>query len=590
MTRHLWRVFGWQVLRDVRRHPLLALLNVLSVALGIAVYLAIQIANHGANRSFAATVDLVAGKAQLEVRGGVDENLWPKLAHEPGIAAATPLVEGLVTLPDFPGEYLRLLGVDLFSGESFRTASPATSGAEWNLERWLGRPGMIALAADFAHGHGLKPGDRLRALVNGEMKTLTILTLIDMAETPAAAQQRVAMVDIGWAQELFGRQGKLTAIQFILEQPGQAAEVAAALNARLPANLRAEPPRQRSFQLQHMVAAFQMNLTALSMVSLLVGVFLIYNTISAAVTRRRREIGILRAIGATRLEVRALFLGEALLFGLAGVALGCIAGVVLAQSLSATVARTITSLYVLTSIDRVSPTALQLLIAAIFGSLAVLVGAWLPASEAARIDPVAALSLGPDLERNEARTTLLTVLALSALALGGVAAFVSLRGGPPMIGFLAALCVLATASLLSPAALRIVGGAAARGASQTTVIWRMAADNLRRSASRNAMTVAALSAAVALLTGLTVMIFSFRQTVSAWIDHGIVADLFIAPASNEQIGLGADVPPGGHRLAGGKEGSCGGGYDPRAAGECSHGARRGRGASGADRGARRFSA
>src|SRR5262245_58867539 len=103
MTPQFPRILLWHVSRYLSRHPLLAALNVLSVALGIAVYLAIQIANHSANRSFAAGVDLVAGKTHLEVRGDVDESLWPLLAKQPGVKAVTGIVEGVVTFPEWPG-------------------------------------------------------------------------------------------------------------------------------------------------------------------------------------------------------------------------------------------------------------------------------------------------------------------------------------------------------------------------------------------------------------------------------------------------------------------------------------------------------
>lgn len=541
MTPHLWRIFLWQVVRDVRRHPLLAALNVFSVALGIAVYLAIQIANQAANHSFAATVDFVAGKAQLEVRGEVDENLWPQLAHADGVTAATGIVEGIATLPDFPGDYLRIVGVDLFSGERFRTFSPRTDSATWNLESWLGQSGVVALPEEFARTHHLKPGDHFRVTANGEIREFTLLTTIDTSASPMT-NPRFALMDIGWVQELFGRPGKLSAVQLLLEHPDHAAEVAARLNAMLPADLRAEPPQQRSFQLQHMVSAFQLNLTALSMVSLLVGVFLIYNTIAAAVIRRRREIGILRCLGATRLEIRTLFLGEACFFGLLGIVAGSIGGIALAQVLSGAVARTITSLYVLSSIDRAWPSAAQIVIAATYGLAAVLVGAWLPASEAAEVDPVAALSLGDRMERAESRHARWSWLAPVCLLVAGAAAWLALRGGPPVLAFVGAFFVLVCSALLSPAATRLAGKSGAALTLRLDIAWKMAAQNLTRFAHRNAMTVAALSAAIAMLTGLTVMIFSFRQSVTAWIDHGIVADLLIAPAANEQVGRWAYMP------------------------------------------------
>src|SRR5882757_5348305 len=144
MLRQFPRLFLWHVVRHLQRHRLLAVLNVLSVALGVAVYLAIQIANHSAHRSFAASIDLVAGKAQLEVRGDVDEMLWPVLARQPGVKAVTGLVEGKMTFPDWPGEYLQVLGVDLFSGEPFRTFDLHRQGGTPPLEIWMGESGQLA--------------------------------------------------------------------------------------------------------------------------------------------------------------------------------------------------------------------------------------------------------------------------------------------------------------------------------------------------------------------------------------------------------------------------------------------------------------
>ncbi len=542
MTAQFPRIFAWHVLRNLRRHRLLAALNILSVALGIAVYLAIQIANHSANRSFAAGIDLVAGKSHLEVRGDVDETLWPVLAKQPGVRAVTGLVEGVVTLPDFPGEYLRILGVDLFTGEPFRTFEIGAAGKNPPLESWMGEPAGVAVTAEFAALRGWKAGDTFRALVNSETKTLRIAALIPSGDSPAATQPRFAVMDIGWAQELFGQMGRVSSLQLLLDDPRRLSAVAATLQPLLPPGLTAEPPRQRSAQIQNMLSAFQLNLTALSMVSLLVGVFLIYNTISASVARRRIEIGILRAIGATRWEVRALFLGEAALLGALGIALGAVGGVALARVLTGAVAQTISSLYVLLSIDRSWLNPAQFLTAAIFGFGAVLLGAWLPASEAARINPVAALSLGAHAEQAVARAPRWSGLGVVFLAAAALACWLALHFGPPAWGFIGCFCVLAGFALFAPAITKRFGDLASAGL-PFGIHWRLAADNLRRSIHRNAVTVAALAAAIAMMVGLMVMIHSFRESVDAWIDRGIVADLFIAPASNETIGLSAFVPP-----------------------------------------------
>ena len=542
MTSQFPRIFAWHVLRNLVRHPALGLLTVLSVALGIAVYLAIQIANHSANRSFAAGIDLVAGKAQLEVRGDVDEMLWPMLAKQPGVRAATGQVEVVVTLPDFPGEYLRVLGVDVFTGEPFRTFRVDTGNGAAPLETWIGQPGAVAITRQFARRLRVGLGGTFRVLANSVAKDLKVAAFLDDPEDPSAIPERFAAMDIGWAQELFSRQGYLSSVQLLLNEPGQAATIAAQLNLLLPPNLRAEAPRQRSFQIQSMLSAFQLNLSALSMVSLLVGVFLIYNTISASVARRRVEIGILRSIGASRMEVRCLFLGEASIFGILGIAAGACAGVALARTLSGAVAKTISSHYVLLSIDRTWLSPGQFAAAVTYGLAAVLAGAWLPADEASRIDPVQALSAGAYAAHSVTRRRRWGLHGIALLAVAGVASWLALNVGPPAWGFAACFCILAGFAFFAPDVTSAFGTLAARWTS-IGILWRIAADNLRRSLHRNAVTVAALAAAVAMTTGLMVMIFSFRSSVDSWIHRGIVADLYIAPASNETTGLGASVPP-----------------------------------------------
>ena len=542
MTPQLPRIFLWHVWRYLERHPLLVVLNVLSVALGVAVYLAIQIANHSANRSFAAGIDLVAGKAHLEIRGDVDETLWPLVARQPGVQAVTGLVEGKITFPDWPGEYLHVLGVDLFSGEAFRIFGVGSPGEGPPLDRWMGQAGQLAVGQAFAARHRLTVGDTFRILVNSEVKTATVAALLDSRDAAGDLPEDLAVMDIGWAQELFARQGRLSSLQIRLDDPSRAAAVAAQLNALLPPNLHAEPPRQRSFQIEHMLSAFQLNLTALSMVSLLVGVFLVYNTIAASVARRRVEIGILRSLGTTRAEIRLLFLGEAMVFGVFGIVLGMAGGVALARLLTGAVAQTISSLYVLLSIDRMWLNPAQFAIAALFGFATVLAGAWLPASDAAGVDPVDSLSLGAHPALAQARAPHRAWLGVGALVLGALCAWYALHGGRPPWSFVSAFFVLGGFAFFSPMATWIFGALAAR-AQRLDLTWRLAADHLRQSIHRNSVTVAALAAAVAMSVALMVMIFSFRSSVDAWIHHGIVADLFIAPASNEVIGREAAVPP-----------------------------------------------
>jgi putative ABC transport system permease protein len=548
-----FRIFRWHVLRHLRRHPLLALLNILSVALGVAVYLATQIANHSANRAFAATVDLVAGKAELEITapaGHLPETSFPIVAATSGISAATPIVRGLVTLPDFPGEYLEIIGIDIFTNAPFRTFDPTGfDAAELDVQRWLGPPGSIALSEEFVARHHLKAGDSIRARVNVADHDLPVGFILRGKGAPILDSHFAAM-DIGWAQELFGRRGELSAIQLRLTNPRDREKAVTELRKVLPKDANVTAPAQRTEEVDKMLGGFELNLSAMSLVSLVVGMFLIYNTVSASVARRRREIGILRSLGVTRNEVRALFLEEAISLGLIGVLLGLVGGTLLARLLSGAVAETISSLYVLVNVKRVALEPWSFALAGIIGLGSVIASAWLPARAAANMEPVRALHGGTTLERSVNPSPAWFWSGLLSILLAAIFSFLALSTGPPWLGFAAALFVLASFSLLvPPLAFRFSAGAGEVFRAlrchrrKAAVEAELAAANLSRALMRNSVTIAALAAAVAMTVGVSVMIFSFRKTVEAWINDTLIADLFVAPSSNEIVGPSSYIPP-----------------------------------------------
>ena len=553
MSSSYLRLFRWHVLRYIGRHRLLALLNVLSVALGVAVYLAIQIANHSANRAFAATVDLVAGKAALQVTGtlsGLPDTALPAVMQVRGITAATPLVRGVVTLPDLPGEYLQILGVDIFTNTPFRTFELSDFGAAaFDVQAWLRNPDMVAVSQEFARRHELKPGDTLRAQVNGADRQLRV-GFIMRASGAGGFDEHFAAMDIGWAQELLGRRGFLSSIQLQLAENNRRDAVIADLRSVLPADATIATPAQRGQQVENMLAGFQLNLTAMSLVSLLVGMFLIYNTVSASVVRRRSEIGILRSLGVSRHQIRGLFLGEALALGLIGAIVGVAGGLLLAQLLVRTVAKTISSLYVLLSVRDVSVTPLMVGSALLLGLLSVVVAAWLPAAAAAKMDPIRALRGGSLIDDAVHVSPAWLWAGVTCLLSAAALCFLALVTGPPWLGFGAAFFVLTGFSFLVPKVVQRFSAGAGRlfrvhlrRFRHRLVEANLASANVSRSLVRNSVTIAALAAAVAMAIGVSVMVFSFRRTVESWINQTLVADLFIAPASNEVAGPASFFPP-----------------------------------------------
>lgn len=538
MHSGFFRIWVQFALRETLRHPGLAALNIAGIAIGGAVYLAVATANRSAERSFEAGLDLIAGKADLEARGPIRDDDIPRAAAVAGVTAVTPVVEAAATLPDYPGEYLQIVGVDIFTNAPFRTFEIAGDTGDFDPALWLGQPGALALQRPFADRLGLRVGDRFALEANGVRREATVAFLMVPDESSVGTNAHFAAMDLGWAQEWFMEPGTLSSLQIQADTPEQTAD---RLREALGPAARVGAPEQRSFQVQKMLRAFRLNLTALSMVAMLVGMFLVYNTVSASVVRRRRQIGMLRAMGATRREVAGWFLAEAAAFGILGAALGALIGALLAGALVDSVARAISSLYVLVRVDRWYFSLAHAAIAGSLSAAAALAAAWLPAREAASLQAARVLHPGSSLEGAPAVRRIWGVAAATAFACGSAAAWGALLGAGAWLGFASAFCFLGGFALLAPSC---VGSAGARlERAPIHALGRIAAQHLRRALWRNSMTVAALSMAVAMLAAITVMVHSFRQTVSTWMGTAVAADLFVAPSANETVGLQSLLPP-----------------------------------------------
>jgi putative ABC transport system permease protein len=463
--------------------------------------------------------------------------LFPELQKVTGVVAATPVVEGLVTLPDYPGEYLRILGVDPLTNSAFENSK--IEGLETdraNAGAWFSDPAAVAVTSRFAQAHHLNQGDTLRIDVNGGEARLVLRFVLRQKD----GESRFAVMDIGWAQELLHLQGKLTTVLFRVGDPNNPGPVRDRLQRILPPDVVVQAPEQRSEQVEQMLAGFQLNLTALSLVSLLVGVFLIYNTISASVVRRRGEIGILRALGASKDRVRSLFVGEAALYGAIGGVIGCLGGVVLASLLVRVVSRTVTNLYVLLRIEHFSFPVWQLPCVFLLGIAAVLLGAFVPANAGANLPPGRALDLGILIERSQKPRPIWILLSGACLLLAFVTAQFALNGYRPA-GFACAFLTLAGFCCLGSHATHWSGiwiGCIFK----PVFLLRLASQNFVRASYRHAITVAALASALAMLISISIMIYSFRKTIDRWLERRLVADLFISPAANEIIGPENFIP------------------------------------------------
>ena len=548
----LLRRLGW---RRLRQEPFRLALTVAGVALGVAVYLAIQLANTSAVRAFRNSLDAIAGKTHLHAAGGdagIPEELFPKLRAAEGVEKAAPVVQQTAWLRrPGPGEerWTRgapsqgraalVLGVDLLGDAAFRgyRAEGALSLGEM-LER-MADPRGIFITRALARELGVKEGEWIEAEANRRLR-FRVRGILQPAGLAEAMEGRVALLDIGVAQEAFERLGRLDRIDLILKDPSRLEEVKKRVEALLPPGVIAERPVRRGEDVEKMLASFRLNLTVLSVIALLVGSFLIFNAMSASVVRRRGEIARLRALGMTARQVALLFAAEAALIGLAGSVLGLGLGILLARGALRATTLTIRNLYAFLEAGRVDLDPLLLGAALAAGTGVALLSGLGPALAAARVAPAeGARELGAG-GVGGAPNSRFIGRTLEGALLASAAAFALARlpawGGVPLAGYLAAALAVAAVALASPAL--AAGGAALLRRLPGRALW-LAAHGLGRNPGRNAVTIASLATAMAMLASLVIMVESFRRTVAVWTEQTLRADLYAAPASRFIKGSGA---------------------------------------------------
>jgi len=507
--------------RHLARHPWLLALALLGITLGVAVVTAIDLASESARRAFTLGAETLTGRASHHVvagPGGIDERLYATLRLA-GHRGLVPVVEGYLQLP---GQTLQLLGIDpLVEGPVGR---PGGSGA--GLLPLLTDPGALLLGRTTAEQHGLTPGEGFSGIAGGRVHSLRLAGWLEAADpVQARALDGLAVADIATAQELLGRQGRLSRIDVVLPTTGRAAGLVR-LAAALPADVRLESAGSDAVFMTEVTAAFTLNLTALSLLALLVGAFLVYNTMTFAVLQRLPQLAILRTLGVTRREVFRLVSIEALLIGAVGTVAGLLLGLVLGHGLVGLVARTFDDLYFTLTVSGLFLTPWSLAKGLLLGIGATWLAALAPALAAARVAP-GALQRRSVLEAMARR--LAWIAALLGLALLLVAAVLPALTDSLAAGFAALFALLLGAALLAPIAVRGLAWALhGLPLSRAGVVPRLAVSSLVATLSRTGVATAALTVAVAAAIGIGLMIDSFRLTVDRWLGQRLQADVYVS--------------------------------------------------------------
>ncbi|MEX2263071.1 MAG: FtsX-like permease family protein [Bryobacteraceae bacterium] len=529
----LFRLVSWPYLR---KHLFRGVLTTAGIVLGVAVFVGMHAANQAVLSAFNQTVDRIAGKTQLQVaagEAGFDEAVLERVQSVPGVRAAAPVIEAVVET-GLPGQgNLLILAVDMTGDRSLREYD-LEGGDEDIIDDpllFLAQPDSIIVTTAFAARNNLRNNSRISMQTMEGPKDFVVRGIMRDGGLGSAFGGNIAVMDIYAAQKVFGRGRRFDRIDLAVNEGEDFAEVQRKLLAALGPGFTVETPAGRGVQFESLLRVYSAAVNMSSLFALFIGMFLIYNSFSIAVGERRSEIGILRALGATRRQIGALFIGESAIGGFIGSLAGVAFGIFLAEAIAGQVGSLIEGLYgVAEKAEDVAADPGLIAAALSIGTVTSVIAAIIPARSAARVDPVQALQKGKFQVLSSGENRLRRWLALVLLA----AALLCLPFGSNRFFFYGGYMLLIVAALLFTPTLALWLARLLRTPLRRLrpVEGALAADSLLQAPRRTSATVAALMLSLAMVVALGGTSQSSYRAIRNWLDSALNPDLFLSPSQD----------------------------------------------------------
>lgn len=526
-------------LREARQHPGRALLTMASVAIGVAAFVAVTFTTRSTETAFDEIFQSLAGRASLEVVAPIGQTIPADLAEKisavPGVEAIAPRLQRPMRIV-FDKNRIQLV---------VAAVDPERDRAVHEYQIVAGTPFTNAksalLSQLLAESLGVKVGDKIDLQTRSGLIGLEVVGLFAAEGSSMSVQGAGLLIPLRSGQSWFKAPKLLDTIQIVIDKEADQAAVAKAIEKQLPASAELRHPSSRSAMAEETVLSTNQALVMARAFIILVAVFVITNTFLISVTQRRRQLGILRAIGGTRDQIAKLVMSEALVMGVAGTILGSIIGVLIAQYLN----RAMGALYE-TTLPPIRLEATPFYLASVFGVGMSLLGAIFPALKASRLNPLDALrDVLPD--EIEGASRWLVRGGLFTVSVCGVLLALSITGRlNSSVAVYAGVLGLVGLVLILPVALATITRlVAALFPRWMRVEGKIASRQLLIHRSRTTLTVGVVFIAASAAIGLASTVLDNVQDVKSWYEKTLIADFYVrATMPSMTTGLAADLPDG----------------------------------------------
>jgi putative ABC transport system permease protein len=517
------------ILRNIKEEKFLTFLSIVGIALGIGLFTGVKVASDRAISAFESDIKGINPYANYEIldTSGIDfdERVYREVRALEG--DSFPVLKTFGYIPAFR-DTVDISGIHTVQAAKFLKLSPDGEFlyGRHDIGQFFRTINGILITKNFSGRYSLKKGDTFIVLVYDREYVLRIIDVVDSGVFPA----NTVLMDLGNFQDYFGKSGFLSRIDLATDE-----KTSADIRKTLPFNLKIEKKAEIFRNQKALVASFRYNLQFVSLIAVLVGIFLLYNTVFISVVKRRTEIGILRGLGTDKKTVVLLFAIQGIILGLIGSVFGIVFGQLAAYFSVIAVEKTISTLYSTIAISDYMITMRDALMALMLGLVVSFFASVVPALESSKIKPNESAREGSlegryrKYQKNVAGAGVLCIFS------GMVIAYLDYRYTPftfPLLAYTGILFLIGGFTLISPFYLSVILRTIRRPAEGIFgAIGKITLGDMRGNAYRFSVALMSVAISSALIIALLILIFSLRGSLQGWIDRNITADIYIKPLS-----------------------------------------------------------